>query len=597
MSKKITPVNYLARDFETIKTELVNHAQRYFPDTFKDLTDASFGALMLDAVSYIGDVLSFYMDYQTNETFLETAQEYKNARNIMRQMGYSPNLSFASTGKLTFFIEVPKKVNASGPNLDLIPIMRAGSTFGSNGGASFTLTEDVDFNNPGNEIVVAKTNATTGEPTSYGIRAYGSVISGVRRQEIIKFGEYAPLQKIVLGTSNITEIISVFDTQGHQYYQVDHLTQDVIYKQLKNRTDNSVDAPSYILKPIFVPRRFTAEQVDATTIVQFGFGSDRNLKDNQVASPTSVVLEQYAKDYTVSPNFDPSNLDQTDKLGVSPSNTELVFTMRVNERSNNNAAVGTVTNVGVALMDYPTNTTNAESEAVTRSLECVNEEPIIGDNSTVSLEELKTRAKGVYAAQNRAVTRQDYMNLVYRMPPKFGTVKGCNLIQDLDSNRRNMNLYVTSENVAGEKIKTNTTIKNNLKTWLNEYKMMNDTIDILDARIINFGINYTLISETGTNKFNLIIAVNQQITDYLNSLGLNIGEPIYIDDMYREINSIPGVVDTTLIEIVPTSGTGYSTDSINFATALSHTGRIFTPPQDTILELRFPSSDIKGTIK
>jgi hypothetical protein len=232
MSKKVTPVNYLARDFESIKKELVNYAQRYFPDTFKDLSDASFGALMLDAVSYVGDVLSFYTDYQTNETFLETAQEYKNARNIMRQMGYSPNLSFASTGKLTFFVEVPKRSNGSGPNPDLIPIMRAGSTFNSNAGASFTLTEDVDFSNPGNEIVVAKTNASTGEPTSYGIRAHGTVISGVRRQEIIKFGDYAPLQKIILGTSNVTEIVSVFDSQGHQYYQVDHLTQASLLSRL-----------------------------------------------------------------------------------------------------------------------------------------------------------------------------------------------------------------------------------------------------------------------------------------------------------------------------------------------------------------------------
>tara|TARA_R110002074_G_scaffold30671_6_gene86616 strand:+ start:7938 stop:9731 length:1794 start_codon:yes stop_codon:yes gene_type:complete len=597
MSKKVTPVNYLARDFESIKKELVNYAQRYFPDTFKDLSDASFGALMLDAVSYVGDVLSFYTDYQTNETFLETAQEYKNARNIMRQMGYSPNLSFASTGKLTFFVEVPKRSNGSGPNPDLIPIMRAGSTFNSNSGASFTLTEDVEFNNPGNEIIVAKTNASTGEPTSYGIRAHGTVISGVRRQEIIKFGDYAPLQKIILGTSNVTEIVSVFDSQGHQYYQVDHLTQDVIYKQLKNRTDNSVDSPSYILKAISVPRRFIAEHVDATTIIQFGFGSDRNLKNNQVASPSSVVLDQYAKDYTASPNFDPSNLDQTDKLGVAPSNTDLVFNMRVNDRSNNNAAVGTVTNTGTTLMDYPTNTTSAQSDSVTTSLECVNEEPIIGDNATVSLEELKARAKGVYAAQNRAVTRLDYMNLVYRMPPKFGTVKNCNLIQDLDSNRRNMNLYVTSENVAGEKIKTNTTIKNNLKTWLNDYKMMNDTIDILDARIVNFGINYTLISETGVNKFNLLIAVNQQIMSYLDSTGLNIGEPIYIDDLYRQINNIPGVVDTTNVTIISKVGTGYSGDSINFDASLSHTGRIFRPPEDTILEIRFPKTDIKGTIK
>ena len=155
MTKKTTPVNYLARDFESIKKELINHAQRYFPDTFKDLSDASFGALMLDSVSYIGDVLSFYLDYQTNETFLETAQEYKNIQKIIRQMGFNPNLSFASSGKLTFFVEVPKVTNGSGPDPDLIPKLLAGSAFNSAAGSAFNLVEDVDFSNPNNEVKFA----------------------------------------------------------------------------------------------------------------------------------------------------------------------------------------------------------------------------------------------------------------------------------------------------------------------------------------------------------------------------------------------------------------------------------------------------------
>jgi len=597
MTKKTTPVNYLARDFESIKKELINHAQRYFPDTFKDLSDASFGALMLDSVSYIGDVLSFYLDYQTNETFLETAQEYKNVQKIIRQMGYNPNLSFASSGKLTFFVEVPKVTNGSGPDPNLIPRMLAGSVFNSSAGSAFNLIEDVDFSNPNNEIIVAKTNATTGEPTSYGIRAYGNVISGEVRQEIVSFGSYAPLQQISLQTSNVTEVVSVFDSEGHQYYEVDNLTQDVIYKQMKNKTDNAVDAPSYILKAISVPRRFTSEQIDNTTVVQFGYGSDKNLKSNQISNPSDVVLQRYAKDYVSSPNFDPSNLDQTDKLGVTPTNTNLIFSLRVNSRQNANAAVGTVVNVATPLMEFPTFTTSQTSDDVLRSLECINEAPIIGDSSTMTIEEIKVRAKGVYAAQNRAVTRQDYMNLVYRMPPKFGTIKSCNLIQDLDSNRRNMNLYVTSEDANGIKIATNQTIKNNLKTWLNDYKMMNDTIDILDANICNFGIEYTLISEPGTNKFDMLLIVNQVVQDYLTRTNIGIGEPIYLDDFYKQLNDIPGVVDTTTIRIVERSGTNYSGFGFNFDSALSNSGRVFRVPQDTIMELRYPNLDIKGTIK
>ena len=147
--KKIVPVDYTARDFDSIKTELVEYARRYYSDTFRDFNEASFGALMLDTVSYVGDMLSFYMDYQANESFVDTSIEYDNVVNHARRLGYKYRGNPTSTGMGTFYVMVPAN-NLGTPDTDYMPILKRGSIFSSTAGNQYMLNEDIDIGHANN---------------------------------------------------------------------------------------------------------------------------------------------------------------------------------------------------------------------------------------------------------------------------------------------------------------------------------------------------------------------------------------------------------------------------------------------------------------
>ena len=272
MPKKLQPINYTSRDFDSIRRDLEDYAKRYYPNTFKDFNEASFGSLMLDTVSYIGDILSFYLDYQTNESFLETAVEYENVVRLARQMGFRLNTNPSSFGVLTFYVQIP--ASTTGPNLAYAPILKAGSSFSSTGGGIYTLLEDVDFSKTGNQIVAGQINSATGSPSTFVIRATGRAVSGRVLVKEVEIGEFQRFTRVQLETSNIAEVISVVDTEGHEYYEVDNLSQNVIYKAIPNTNTSTNGTVGNILKASPVARRFTVERNNDETYLQFGYGSD-----------------------------------------------------------------------------------------------------------------------------------------------------------------------------------------------------------------------------------------------------------------------------------------------------------------------------------
>ena len=235
-------------------------------------------------------------------------------------------------------------------------------------------------------------------------------------------------------------------------------------------------------------------------------------------------------------------------------------------------------------------------QTVVSSLEVTNEEPIIGDVSLVNTEELKMRIMNNYAAQNRAVTRQDYISLVYSMPSKFGAIKRCNIIQDFDSQKRNLNLYVISEDSSLNLIKTNNTIKQNLKTYLNSNKMINDTIDILDGKIVNIGIDFIVLVDYDKDKN---VVLNNCLTVLSNkySQKFDFGEAFSISDIYTTLNKLEGVSDVVDVQISNKNGTGYSSTNFDIQKFISSDGRYIKVPENVILEIKFPNSDIKGSAR
>ena len=547
---------------------------------------------MIDTVAYVGDVLSFYMDYNVNESFIESAIETNNIIKLARQMGYRYRGIPVSVGTVTLYIVVPSAANGVQPDLDYAPILKKGAVFSAGGqGGVFTLNEDVDFSLPSNEVVVATVDSDTGVPTGYAIKAYGQVISGQLRTKTIDVGAFQRFRKVLIPDQNISEIISVHDSDGNRYYEVDYLTQDVIFTSVVNKAADSDKVPS-ILKPRRVPRRFVFEQLSNQYFLQFGYGSETNITNEIISEPNKVIMQVNGKDYIVDESFDPTNLIETEKMGVSPTNTSLTIQYRKNSVNINNIASRALTGVTDTTFSFANrgSLSTSKMNSVMNSLEFENEKPIIGSVSTPTPEEIKYRAYGSYSSQNRAVTAEDYKTAVYSMPPKFGAVKRCNVVQDED-------LYVISEDADGNLIESTDTLKTNLKNYLSNYKMINDTIDILNAKVVNIEINIDIIANEETNKFEVLQKAIDALKFEILGSKYDVGEPVRVSDMFRTLKNVDGILDVVSIDVQRKTGSAYSSFSYDVRGNTSPDGRLILAKEDVIFEVKYPDSDIVGTVR
>ena len=590
--KKLLPIDYTHREFESIQQDLLEIAERFYPDSFQDFSEASFGALMLDAVSYVGDQLSFYLDYNVNESFLDTSFQYSNVVRHGAIMGYKFGGRPSTYGSVALFLLVPATSMGLGPDTSYMPILKRGSTLSSDTGLSFVLTENIDFASPKNTFVAARTDATTGAPTHYAVKAYGNVVSGQFGQERVEVGSFERFKRVTLVAQNISEIISVFDSEGNEYFEVDYLSQDMIFKEIGNSNFKNDNVPS-IIKPTLVSRKFITQMTRETATLQFGSGKLNN--SDVVANPQNVAVNVFGKTYTTTATFDPTRLSENESFGIVPTNTTLIVTYRTTNGINSNVAVASLNTVVASSFEF-TNRENLNSTKINDvqvSLEVSNEEPITGDVAYPNTAEVKRRIYDTFPTQNRAVTQADYENLAYRMHPKFGAIKRCSVQKDLDSQKRNLNMYIVSEDTAGKLTLANSTIKNNLKVWLNQYRMINDTIDILDPYILNFGVNFIVKPQKMSDKFLVIERCMDALRDHFKQ-PLFIGEALYISDIYEVLKNVKGVLDVVKASIFIKSGGIYSNSSIEIEKNLSSDGSYLAVPSNAIMELKFPDVDIIG---
>ncbi len=600
-------IKYTSREFDSIKEDLIDYIKRYYPDTYRDFNESSFGSLMVDTVAYIGDILSFYLDYQANETFLDTAVEYNNIIKLGKQLGYKFTTAPSSHGIATFYVLIPALTTGLGPDKRYMPVLKKGSTFKASTGADFILMEDVHFGNPNNEIRVARQNEATGVPTAFAVKGFGQVISGRYYVETHKIGDFTKFRKLSLNGLDISEVMSVIDLEGNEYYEVDYLSQNILYKGITNRDKTlsvgytTGDQAAEILKPFMVPRRFVVSRDRRKTSVQFGASSDVSLPEDMIADPSNVVLKVHGKNYIESLSFDPTRLIESDKFGVAPSNTTLTVQYRLNNSSNVNCRVGQLNSVSKSRLEFDDITVlnTSTTKAVIGSLEVDNEEPITGDVQLPDATELKHRIYDTFATQKRAVTQQDYESVVYQMPTKFGAVKRCKILRDSDSLKRNLNLYVTSENRDGSLTRTNDVVKKNIKTWLSGNKMINDTIDIMDAKIINLSIDFVAVGSLDASKYDVLEQAKQKLIQYFRRAP-DIGEPFFITDVYKQLKKVDGLVDVTDVKITQKHGSSggrtYSNIRFDLDQSTSADGRYIQMPLNVIYEIKFPANDISGVI-
>jgi len=598
MSKqKKTPIKYTSRDFDSIKADIVEHAKRFYPEQWKDFSKGTINSLLVDSVAYVGDVLSYYLDYQANESFLDTAIEFNNVRKHARSMGFKFAGSPNSYGFISLYVLVPSNIDGTAPDFNYMPILQRGSSFSSSTGGVFTLTEDVSFEGPMNDIVAAEFNSTTGQTTKFAVKAVGQVVSGTFSRLTVDLNDstFEKFKKIRIGGTTYSEIISVKDSDGNTYYEVDNLAQEVVFRETTNRQAAS-DGVRSILKPFVASRRFVVEQDDTGTYLQFGFGTDDS-EAEEIADPSKVFLQMNGKNYISSQTFDPSKLIGTTKLGIAPSGTTLTIIAKANTTDKSSASANSIVSVNKARMKFASEITLSpvKKTGVVSSLEITNEEPIVGAAERMTAEELKHRAKGYYAAQGRAVTRQDYESLIYNMPNKYGIIKRVSVVNDPSATNRRMAIYVVSEGASGKLSMTNDRLKHNIKNWLSQYKSLNDVIDIYDAKIVNFGVSFKVVSDPRFTNENVLSQCNAVLRKYFSEQTY-IGEPVYITRLYSILSKVDGVADVKKVEVFQKKGSNHSPVRMNFKEAMSQDGTYIATPKNVIMELKYPNSDIKGVL-
>ncbi len=594
-TKKIAPINYLSKEFADIRSDLIQLAQRYYPDQFQDFSESSFGAMMVDAVAYVGDQLSLYLDYNVNESFLDTAFERANIERHGRILGYKAAGRPSTYGTVALYIMVPAEIVGLGPDSNYIPQLKRGSSFGSDTGLVYILTENVNFNNPANDFIAARVDEITGAPTHYAIKAYGNVVSGQLGVKKLTIGAYEKFKRVKLGAGNIVEVISVFDTEGNEYFEVDYLAQDMVYKELENKNFQDDNVPS-ILKPMLVSRKFVVERAGNDVILQFGSGEEG--QSNVVANPQNVAMDIFGKTYITDTTFDPTRISKNSNFGIVPSNTQLIVAYRTTNPMNSNVATRGVNRVNGSNFEFVDshNLIRSTMDTVRTSLEVSNETPIVGNVTNPSSAEIKRRIFDTFPTQNRAVTQADYESLAYRMPAKFGSIKRVSVQKDQDSLKRNLNMYVISEDSYGKLTQTNSTIKNNLKTWLSNYRMINDTVDILNPYIINLGIEFVIKVPAGTDKNAALKSAYRTLQEKFSE-GFFIAEQLYISDVYSELKKDPRILDVIKVKIVNKTGGQYSSAGFNVDKNLSPDGSYLMAPQNAVFEIKFPDTDIKGKVR
>jgi hypothetical protein len=592
-------VNYLARDFASIKKELQNYAKRYYPDNFADLSEASINTLLIDSVAYVGDILSFYTDYQGNESFLATAIESRNILNLAKELGYKRTNTHTSTGIVSFYLLIPA-ATTGGPDFNRAPRIKKGTLLNSStSSAVFTVSDDVviDTNLIGVKFVVARTN-TLGNPTYYAVKVDAPVISGELKSYTVKIGNFTKFNKLFLPDQLAVEIVSVSDSDGNIYYEVSNLSQNVIYKSIPN-PDTSSEVKS-LLRTFSAQRRFVFDIEEGVPFLMFGgkqYKPDDDLTIDPITEPSKYILDRYNSDYLADSYFEPNRLLNGDQYGIGPDNTTLTIVYRANSSADNNIGAGELTGIKNLVYEFKPGVVDNETlNTIVSSFQVINEKNIIGDSVSISFDEVKDLAGMVYQAQNRAVTAKDYEALSYMMPTKYGAIARVKAERDAASLKNNINLYVICKDSSGVLTAANTKIKENLKYWLSGYKMITDTVDILDTKIINLGVSFTLMVDPNFVKADVLkVAKDQLASFFLKSP--QIGEAFSYLDIYRELRKVAGVLDIKdKIKVRNISSTGYSPITFNIESNLSADGNLIIMPRNAIWEIKNPSIDIIGNV-
>ena len=645
-NKKIVKkeVNYLGRDFADIRDNLIEFAKSYFPSQYNDFNEASPGMMFVEMAAYVGDVLNYYVDNQFRETLLNQAEERKNVLEIAQSLGYKPKLACPATVKLSFTLDVPAKDLGSGvyqPDLDYAGRLQADSRFLSSNGVEFNLLDDVDFKVSSSldpMDVTALEPASGNIPTNFRLTKTGIAKSGIRKTQTFTFGNAKTFDSVVLAESDVTEIISITDSNGNKWYEVPFLAQDTVFESEENTSLNDPSLSSYkndtpyLLKLIKTARRFTTRvRDDNKTIVKFGSGISSNPDEELVPNPDNVGSSLGFGVSRLDESYDPTNFLKTQTFGLAPANTTLTIEYVYGGAIEHNVGVNSVNRI--LERNFTNSTTGLVSATQTtteESLTVTNLERATGGASQETLDEMKLNASAFFNAQNRAVTRADYITRVYSLPQKYGNIAKAYIVQDeqleeegqlevingevkrikavdVIPNPLALNMYMLGYTADGKLTQLNEAVKQNVKTYLSQYRVLTDAINLKDAYIVNVGVRFAITVKRGFNKNEVLFKAIQQVKKHFETKKWQINQPIVLSDIAYVIGLVEGVVtvvppqdnnpnkNLVVIENKHKVAEGYS-GNIYDTDAATRDGIVYTSLDPSIFEVKYPNVDIEGRV-
>jgi len=610
-------IRYINRDFNDFRNTLIQYSKTYFPDTYNDFTPESTGMLFMEMASYVGDVLSFYLDNQIQETFIQKARQTENLFNLAYMLGYTPKVTTAASVNIDFYQQVPAKSSGSVvvPDYDYALLIPENTqvTSNTNSNTQFLIEDAIDFTVSSSmdptEVSVYQLSGTT--PTYFLLKKTRKAISATVNSTSLTFNAAVRFDTRTINDTNIIGVLDVFDSEGNEWYEVPNLAQENVFDTIRNTNTNdpnyidNSDAP-YLLQLKQVQRRFVTRFKNTGSLeLQFGAGNFGDTDEEIIPNPDNVGLGLPFEKTKLTTAFSPLNFVFTNTYGIAPYNTTLTVRYLTGGGVESNVEAGALTIVDDTNVRFlNTNLANTSlANQIFNSLATNNVLAANGGQDGDTIEEIRQNATGNFQNQLRTVTKEDYLIRALSMPSNLGVIAKAYAIPAKIAEYQPgelptiLDLYILSYDIDKKLRTASTTLKKNLKTYLSEYRMINDAIRIKDAFVVNIGVEFNIIVLPNSNNNEVLTRCINSLENYFDINQWQINQPILLPDLYVLLDKVEGVQTVKKVTIVNKAGEALGYSAYGYDVQGATVNDVVYPSIDPmIFEIKFPNEDIKGRV-
>lgn len=619
MATETRDIKYINKDFGELRAALIEFAKTYFPTTYNDFTPASPGMMFMEMSAYVGDVMSFYLDNQVQENFIQFTRQQNNLYTLAYMLGYRPKVTGAATVDVDFYQQVPSLLSGSTyvPDYSYALQIAENTSISSNlvGSSGFLIQDAIDFSfsssSDPTQVTIYTLNGNI--PEFFLLKKTRKAISSNIQTTTFTFGAPERFQTVDINNSNIIGILDIIDSDGNEWYEVPYMAQEMVFDTVKNTNPNDPNTYTdegevpYLLQLRKVPRRFVSRFTTPTTLqLQFGAGTNTQNKDEEIIPNTdNIGLGLPYKRSLLTTAFSPSNFLYTDTYGIAPYNTTLTVRYLTGGGVQANIPANALTNVNTTsnIRFQNNNLDPVLAQTVFNSVAINNPVAASGGQDGDTNDEIRFNALSTFATQLRSVTQDDYLVRALSLPSQYGTIAKAYIEPEKLENilpgqtPSVLNLFVLAFD-NNKKLKTAaSTLKKNLGTYLSQYRIINDSIKIKNAFVINIGVEFDLIVLPEYNNNEVVFNCIQALKDYFDINKWQINEPIILRDLYVLLDKIEGVQTIKKIDIINKVGTnlGYSQYAYDISGATQN--NVIYPSLDPmIFEVKYPDTDIRGRV-